>query len=86
MKRDESLVLMDNLRHFDTPWKRCREDTGGVFTHWPEVCVHEVAEYLAWERILRLSGPVTEDAYFHIRWTAKQRPPRPTAWANTPTQ
>ena len=69
--REESLVLMDYLRHFDTLGERCREETGGVFTHRPEACVHEVAECLAWERMLRISGPVAEDAYFHIRRTAK---------------
>jgi hypothetical protein len=70
--REESLVLMDYLRHFHTLGESCREDAGGVFTHRPEACADEVAEYLAWERMLRVSGPVAEDAYFHIRRTAKQ--------------
>ena len=54
--REESLVLLDYLRHFDTLGERCRED----------------AEHLACERTLRVSDPVAEDAYFHIRRTAKQ--------------
>lgn len=70
--REEPLVLMDYLRHFDTLSERCREDAGGVFIHSPESCAQEVAEYLAWERMLRVSGPVAEEAYFHIRRTAKR--------------
>ena len=33
--REESLVLMDYLRRFDTLRECCREDAGGVFTHQP---------------------------------------------------
>ena len=70
--REESLLLMDYLRHFDTLGECCREDAGSMFTHLPESCAHEVAEYLAWERMLRASDPIAEDAYFHIRRTAKR--------------
>ena len=69
--RGESLVLLDYLRHFDGLGELCREDGGGEFPHNPEACAEEVAEYLAWERMLRVSGPVAELAYFHIRSTAK---------------
>ena len=31
-----------------------------------------MAEYLAWERMFRVSCPVAEDAYFSFRRTAKQ--------------
>ena len=68
--REEALALMDYLRHFDTLGERCREETGGIFTHRPEACAQEVAEYLAWERMLRASGPVAGEAYFLIRRTA----------------
>ena len=70
--REESLALMDYLRHFDTLGERCRWETGGIFTHRPEACAQEVAEYLAWELMLRASGPVAEEAYFLVRRTAKK--------------
>lgn len=70
--REESLALMDYLRHFDTLGERCREGSNGVFTHRPEACAQEVAEYLAWEQMLRASGPAAEEAYFLIRRTAKK--------------
>ena len=66
------MTLMDYPRHFHTLGEHCREDADGAFPHRPEACVDEVAEYLAWERMLRISGPVAEEAYFHIRRMAKQ--------------
>ena len=69
--REESLALMEWLRRFAALGSICREDADGQFGHHPEDCPQEVAEYLAWERVMRSSGPVSAHAYHQIRDAAK---------------
>ena len=69
--REESLVLMEWLRRFAALGSICREDAGGQFGHPPEACPQEVAEYLAWERVMRSGGPIASHAYHQIRDAAK---------------
>ena len=44
--QEESLVLLDCLRHFDARGERCRRGACGVFSHRLEACVHDAVLWM----------------------------------------
>ena len=68
----ETIVTMDLLRDQSVIGVGCLHNDN-TYDHWPEACLNEEQEYLAWREALRGSGEVGETAYPLILSTAQWR-------------